>query len=337
MASALAVVLVMAAGELEDPSGRAIGPALTTAARQEVALTMRESARVPDEADVPRVAASARASLVVEVAWQSPARERAIVHLHDAEGDLVSSTVLTFRETQSLGERGRAIGLAVGTMLPSARSSGAIGAAFPADVDRSAVASEPEASAPPPATTPPPASPPADRVPSERRPSSREEPERSFFSVGANGVAVTNLGRGPSGLGGAGHVEIALSETIAIRAGALGRAYSSDGRTANEVGPFAGLAWTFVHVGAFSLRARAEALVLRNSYPWTNPAGKLATRSAWIFGGAATVEAAFRLARPLEVYLAPSLEIANRALTDPQVVASSPAWATLELGARLSF
>jgi hypothetical protein len=178
MADLVAVVLLVAAGEVSSPTVVAMASAVreTLGAPVEV----RESPTVPTDGDALAVEASARASAVAELLWEDPGHRRVRLRIHRARVEGWLERSVTFSPTDPPAERGRMLGFAVALVVPEhpeepqgdpTAPPATAGAASPSPATPPLPTTPPSATtlpsptSPPPASTPPsPANPPPARA-----------------------------------------------------------------------------------------------------------------------------------------------------------------------------
>ena len=355
MGAALIILLVVASGERADASTRALGAALEQAARRPISLSVREVARVPDDAQVARMAADGKADVVVELGWRSPRHDHAVVHLHTRSGELLRASELDFGATEPRAERGRAVGFAIATMLADEPVEASIMAAI---ASRSAAESVPEAAASPPLApdvpgkVAPPASPAAlptsttaAPVPAPPDRDRGQEDKLPRFAVEGAGSALSDARGEAVGGGPLVRLQWNAARQFGLRLGGCARWFTVGGRSASELGATAGILWTFVRRGVFAAATRAELGLLEASFTEevtrTNPRGMVLPAQTVAHAGLAPsflagLEGDWRAGRVLVVFLAVNLEASTRTLTASSAV-PSPIWAGLEAGVRISF
>jgi hypothetical protein len=246
------------------------------------ALTDAESVRVERELGV---------RAVVALAWQDTDRLRARLRLHAARTDRWIDRELDFAAGDTPGERGRALGFAMASMLPEG---------------------DPEiplaAQGPTPAKLP--AAPGANAL------------EASFL-VGA-GLD------GPAGGPGAGvGYERFVASHASLLVSVAGRLGHIEPIEAREVTASAGLGaalWPLAPAAdrPFGLAIRGQALLLYEAVEHTNAAGGTAWKGQALPGAALTVAGTLRVAEPLEAFVAGGAEVAFGTV-DVSVVAARPA------------
>jgi len=355
MGAALIILVLVASGERADASTKSIAPALEHAARRPVTVSVREVATVPDEAHVARVAADAKADVVVELGWRSPTHEHAIVHLHTRGGELVRASELDFGASEPRGERGRAVGFAIATMLADEPVEASIMASIASTSAAESVAEAPvpgllgpgataevapEVSPPPVPTTTTAA--PVAQAP-ERVRAEADTPPR--FAVEGAGSAMSDARGEAVGGGPLIRLQWNAGRDFGLRLGGCARWFTVGGGSASELGATAGLLWTFVRRGVFAAAARAELGLLNDAFTEevkrTNPRGMVLPAEAVARAGIAPsflagLEGDWRPGRTPAVFLAIDLEASTRTVTASSA-APSPIWAGLEGGVRISF
>ncbi|MGZ3418965.1 MAG: hypothetical protein ACXVEE_13925 [Polyangiales bacterium] len=116
MSAALVIVLV-AMGDGDDPSTRAMTRTTQEVLGEKSVVLIREVPAMPGDAEAGTLAASAHATAIVELAW-SPDRREAHLRVRTGDGTWTERAV-TFQPSDPPGERGRLLAYAVSTMVPT--------------------------------------------------------------------------------------------------------------------------------------------------------------------------------------------------------------------------
>jgi hypothetical protein len=114
--SAALVIVLVALGDGDDPSTRAMTRTTQDVLGQNSVVLIREVPAMPADADAGTLAASAHATAIVELAW-TPDRREARLRVRTSDGAWTERAV-TFQTTDPPAERGRLLAYAVSTMVP---------------------------------------------------------------------------------------------------------------------------------------------------------------------------------------------------------------------------
>ena len=312
------IVLVTA-----DPSG-AEGRAIETAAADtlgaDATVVVRHVERAPEDRDALALAASLRADVVAEVVWLEPEHLHATVHVLFA-GDLHwVERELGFSALDAETEKGRTIGFALASMLPSRR---AVSISPP----------EPRADVRP-----------AD---GESAPVPRVAPHVWTGSIDASAVGAAAIGGAGSGLGGAVAGQWYFARHFALRAEATLRAGETEpaGATASFFGAGVGTAWRLLdptRARPFGVGARADFLVVRQALIHLVAANAdRESRSRWLPGADLLVEGSWAFAEGAAILGAFGAEARFGAtevfLRNAQVATLVPVSLLFETGVRARF
>lgn len=350
MGAALIVVILVAAGESGDASTKSTSAALEETARRPVAVSIREIAAVPDEAEAAWIAADAKVDVIAEVGWAGAAHQHAIIHLHGRDGRVLRASELDFGASEPKRERGKAIGFAIATMLadePVAQGILTSAAAAEGSSPREpASAAEPPSADPTgshatPSTTTTTAA--AERGQPDR--AVHDEPPPPRFAVEGAGTAAADVRGASTGIGPVLRLQWNAGQDVGLRVGGAARWFAAGGRSASELAGTAGVLWTFARSRSFAAAARAEVGALHDAYTEeireTNPRGKVlpprfVESSTWVPSFLAGVEGDWRPSRMAALFVALNAEATTRTVTT-EAGAPSPIWASFEGGVRISF
>ncbi len=348
MGAALIIMILVGAGESADVSTRAVRSALEAAARRPVTVSVRETTKVPDEAEAAWLAADAKVDVVVEVGWVAPAHDHAVVHLHGRDGRMLRASELDFSVSEPRIERGRAIGFAVATMLADEPVAAGIVASTAAAESPAPAADPPPAphssSAAPPVGTTTTAAPvaPVDHV--ARGPSRAEA--HPTVAIEAAGTASADARGAATGLGPVLRLQWNVSRDVGLRVGGLARWFTGGTTSATELGAATGVLWTFASGALFAASLRAEVGLVHDALTEqvaaTNPKGmalprRLVDRASWAPTLLAGIEGAFRPARATALFVALNAEASTRTVVGQLGAQTSAIWGSLEGGVRISF
>jgi hypothetical protein len=116
LVSAALVIVLVALGDGDDPSTRAMTRTTQDVLGANSVVLIREVPTMPADADAATLATSAHATAIVELGWSLDRRE-AHLRVRTADGAWTDRTV-TFQLGDPPGERGRLLAYAVSTMMP---------------------------------------------------------------------------------------------------------------------------------------------------------------------------------------------------------------------------
>ncbi len=351
MGAALIVVILVAAGESGDASTKSTSAALEQTARRPVAVSVREIAAVPDEAEAAWIAADAKVDVIAEVGWASAAHEHATIHLHGRDGRVLRASELDFAASEPKRERGKAVGFAIATMLADEPVAQGIltsaAAADGASMREPASAAEPPSAEPDGSRTRPSTTTTTTTGAAERGQADRavhDEPHPRFAVEGA-GTAAGDVRGASSGIGPVLRLQWNAGRDLGLRVGGAARWFATGGRSASELAATAGVLWTFARSSSFAAAARAELGALHDAYTEeireTNPRGKIlpsrvVDTSTWAPSFLAGVEGDWLPSRMAALFLALNAEATTRSVTTA-TGGPSPIWASFEGGVRFSF
>ncbi|MDB4934595.1 MAG: hypothetical protein JWP87_1567 [Labilithrix sp.] len=341
-ASLLLVVVLVAAGESADASTQAVAPALEQSARRRVSVSLRESVAAPDDAEAARVAADSNVDVVAEVEWAEPAHEHVLVHLRGRDGRLLRTSTLEFAPAEPRAERGRAIGLAIATMLADEPvAAGIVAALGDATAPTRVILTTPVISAPgEPTTSDGPVRSPPDRA------APAQGSDYARFAVEAAGSGAADVRGAATGAGPIARLQWNVARDVGLRIGGAARWFTAGGRPASELGTMAGILWTFARAPLFAAALRTELGVVHDSFTEKltemNPRGmvlppRLVDRSSWAPTVLAGVEGDWRPVATAALFVALNAEASTRTIVGESQAATSPVWASFEGGVRFSF
>ena len=336
MADPVIVLLVLLAADAQDPATQAVAAAARRAIGQDGVVLVQETDTLPQDEDALALGRTVHAASVAEIVWENTARSRVRLHVYVPERASWSDRELVFETWDAPGERGRALGLTLATVLGQAREEAAIMVETPVPP---AEAPPPPVVAPPELTAPRGASPPPDAAPPPPR------ARRRFLAI--DGTAIAGTGIGGSALGAGPSIaarvyvldDLALRGVGAIRFGSLDTAAASSTTTALGGGvSFRALRTSGVWPLELGVRAdllAVEQLVAREAL------GSTLRRSRWITAADVYVEGAWRLGEPISLVAAVGAEVAFGS-TDVTVGGQSvahipPGRVLVELGVRVHF
>lgn len=289
MASPLVVVVLVVAGDASAPAT----PAMIATAREAlggsaVVLVQEVKAPASDE-QAKQVGEKVHADAVVQVTWTDGSR--AHLHVRLPRDERWADRDLLFGASDAPSERGRAVGLAIATMVP------------------------PE---PPPKAAPAPT--PTAPAPAVTRASTIVTLDRR--DIGARGprfaldaAAIGAIGFGGSGAGGAGGelaVRYLLPDLGALRVGGGARFGEIDAARAltSTARLGAGVVVDAGHVGAVVVHVQVDALLLRHSASRRAAEGNHEVRSRFVGAADLLVDAEWPLAPKVAAFLATGVELA---------------------------
>jgi hypothetical protein len=327
--AAVSVVVVVAAGDPDDGSSRAIEQALRTALGADASVELRSAAEPEAAAAIAASATTDTTTLVGVVAW-SDRQRRVTIHFSNREGRATDREI-RFDPYDAPAERGRTVGFALASMVPAS--------AFD---ERAAPKTTAPAAAP--LALAPTGSAPADpAAPNEAPPTL---PRPNGMALDAAAVATTALEGFGGGLGGAFAFRLPL-------VGATGARVALGART-GEVGPAqatsrtlsgaVGLTWQpwLDARRRWAAGARIDALVLHQELTHLSdddPSGVSLAR--FVPGADAALEGAFRFADRALVVVAVGSEVAlgktSVVVRGREVASLSPVRLFGEMGLRVSF
>jgi hypothetical protein len=116
LVSAALVIVLVALGDGDDPSTRAMTRTTQDVLGENSVVLIREVPAMPADSDAATLATSAHATAIVELGWSVDRRE-AHLRVRTVDGAWTDRTV-TFQTTDPPGERGRLLAYAVSTMMP---------------------------------------------------------------------------------------------------------------------------------------------------------------------------------------------------------------------------
>ena len=197
--AALLLVVLLAAGEADDPVAAPMARAAEEALGAQAEVVLREMRRLPSDEDAVKLGYDLRAEAVVELAWADALHKEAIIRVRTRPGERWVQREITFSEADAASERGRTLGFAAASMIP-------------VEPPHEAGPMNPVPAPPPPAVPePPPAAPP----PPNKPPPMRRRAFSGLFEALAIGTAGLD-GEGP-GLGGGLAVEVMITGHVALR------------------------------------------------------------------------------------------------------------------------
>ena len=121
-AAAAVLAIVVAAGEAQSPLTTGLLATATESLGPGTSIRLLE-ARDPTDADALRIERDLGAGAVVTLVWKEPAHLHASIRLHVARTNRWTTRAIAFLPGDTLTERGRTLGLAVGSMWPETPES----------------------------------------------------------------------------------------------------------------------------------------------------------------------------------------------------------------------
>ena len=116
MHAALVFVIALSAGE-PDASLSAMADATREMLGEGARVVFETPTQLPNDAEVLAMGETQHAQAVVEVLWQDSAHNRARLRVHTAKGEDWVERDIAFSAGDARAERGRTLGLAVGSMV----------------------------------------------------------------------------------------------------------------------------------------------------------------------------------------------------------------------------
>ncbi|MDB4936359.1 MAG: hypothetical protein JWP87_3331 [Labilithrix sp.] len=323
---AISVVVILATGDPDDGSTRAIEQALHSALGNDAVVTIRSASRDSAAGASP---SDDGAALVGVVSW-SDRQKRATIHVTNARDGRSSDREIRFDPADVASERGRTIGFALASMVP-AEALATNDAPKPATAETMPIAPRAEATPVPPAE------------PSERPPSL---PRPNGMAVDASAVATTALAGYGGGFGGVFAFRLPLAGAIGARValGARGGDVAPAQATSRVFSGGVGLTWQpwLDARRRWAAGARFDALLLHHQLTHLSDDDPESVRlSRFVPGFDAALEGAFRFAGQALVVMAVGSEVA---LGRTEVLVRQHEAATLspvrifgEMGVRVAF
>jgi hypothetical protein len=338
VADPITLILLVAAGDAASPQTRAMAKA-TRDALGGASVAILE-ARDPSVDEALALERAAHASATVEVTWSGAAHRRATLRVHLARGARWVERSFGFGANDAASEQGRTLGFAVASIFPDPASSDAQAATDPSSPSNegaslsapeslgapgasiegrgTAPSASPPGAAPPPSAgdSPPPSAsspPPSVRVEAVGTESPRaafappsfpEEPLARRFLLD---LLVNDASGDAGGLGGSGAVAWFPVPAVALRLGGGGRSSTLDVAQSSGVTLFASAGavlrpWRATHAQPFELSLRLDYVLSHLSLThFDNDEPSPITRSRWLSGAAAIVDAGWRFAATVEV------------------------------------
>ncbi len=311
MIAALIVVVLVAAAEAQSAQTGEATHALEAALEPGSVVLVRASTVVPDDVDLSAIAASARADAAAAITWTEGDGQRAHLRVQRATSTEAVTRDIEFKPSDAPAERGKTLGFAIASMLPSLVERPA------APVVAVEVATRKELPAP------------------------LASPTELRWAVDLALATTLGLGGDAGGVGGAVALGRELTPAIDARAVmAITRGAVSDAQASlTMLRPRAGVGLTVLRSGRFAGRVRLEA------GPWlhlVNRSGSgRATGSRWLFGGETAAEIAWTLAPRVALTFDVGLDVAfgtTRVIVGAEERASIPPVRVVgDAGARLLF
>jgi hypothetical protein len=335
MSTALTLVVLIVAGDANDPTTTAMTFAAREALGGGALVVVREVPKDISDDDAVGLGHSLHADSVVEVTWKDAAHLHARMHLHSEKRARWIDREISFDPADADSERGRTLGFTVASMLPehSGKSSDDATSAPAASTPSSTA---PKASPPPslPSTAGSRAAPPSDDATLARR-----------WSAAIDLAASGGLGIGgdASGIGGALAAQWYLGPRFSLRLGGAVRSgdVAEAQATSLEIAGGPGVAWrshtpSLAYPLGFSLRA--DLLVVRHAL---SRAGDASRPARWVPAAGLMLDVSWLLAARTAFFAAMGPEMAFGA-TDVVVhgerVATIPLLRGIaELGLRVRF
>ena len=337
MSAAAILVIVVAAGEAQDPATAIMLAAAAESLGANVAVRLVD-ARAPQELDPLLIERDLGAGAVVTLVWRDADRLRARMRLHVAAGGRSTTRDLTFSASDTRAERGRTLGLAAAAMWPEIAAS------------RAAAPPTRGPPAAPPAGPPPPPPPLVIRGegPAAPRAGERASVRAARFGLGLAAVGATGVGGPAGGLGARIEAVLPVATSWSLRLGlGLRRGSIPELPGTDLAGALAGgVEWWPGGSGAgrvARLGVRADALILRHQVSGAVIPGQSEDRGRFLPGVDLLAQAAVRVSARVDLVAAAGGEAAlgNTAVRSgetPVTVATIPALRlTAEMGLRVGF
>lgn len=321
--AAVTVVVVVAAGEADDPSTPAIEQALRTALGADASIAVRTS----DDVETP---GGDGAPLVGVVTW-SDRQRRVTIHFTNPRDGRSSDREIRFDASDAPAERGRAVGFALASMVPAEEL------VRPGEPRPTNVAPAPPAPQSPIPTSTPPA------TPSE---TSVAPPRANGLALDATAVATTAVGGYGGGLGGTFAFRVPLLGAVGARValGARGGEVRPAQATSRVFVGAVGLTWQpwLDSRRRWAAGARVDALVLNHQLShFSDDDPESVPLSRFVPGFDAAIEAAFRFSDRALLVAAVGPEVAlgktEIIVRGREVATLSPVRIFGEMGVRVSF
>jgi hypothetical protein len=324
--SALVLVLVIASSSEYDPSLGAIAQGARDALVPDARIVVEPRTAAPSDEGAIDLGSSAHATAVVEVMWADGLGRKVRVRVHVVGEPIWREREISFRTDDDAGERGRTIGLALGTMI------GESGRPLePPSVP-------PEGAPPPPAPTadtpPPPVAP--------RRIPDRPEAVRRFGARVAATTAVASSGSGPM-FGVAFDVGWWLSTSLRLHAvggGRLGTLATAGDARVTTLAMGGGITWQPFIWRSFAVGPRVDLLALYDGVRLRESSGTQ-TEMRWVPGADVMIDGAWRLAPWLTVVVDVGAEgalgTARVFVGEERVATIAPVRFIAQLGAGIRF
>jgi hypothetical protein len=307
--AAIVLAIVVATHNVDDQATESMQATAAEALGGEDTVVVRE-VETPSDAEALRIERSLHSQTVAQVVWLDDARTRARVRVHVAENNRWSERVIAFSNVDTPGERGRALGFAITSMLPEE--------ALAARLHRARAGA---------------ARPPADVA-------------KLRTAVRLSAIGSTGLGGTAGGIGGAIAGEFSLTDATLVRLGFGGRQGSVPALPGSSLVGYAGLGIAFwpLRPGPdrrIAVGLRLDALALYHSVAREAP-GRIAMRQTkWLPGADALAEVGISVLGSFEIVGSAGVEVAlgnsqlQVGITDPAEIPVLRGVA--ELGIRLSF
>lgn len=285
------VIVLVVASDAQQPPTKNVTDAISEALGADAVILEQQTPR-PDAADLEPLASSISADAAASIVWTSQNGGRAHVRLLVRRTGATSERDIDFRAADASGDRARAVGFAIASMLP---------ASMPADLP-----------APPPAT--PPAAPTREiERPPPPPPPPAPSDDRSARRWGIEALAMGTMGVGgeADGFGAELGATIAITRSFDVRAsmGATRGALTSSNARLTVMRPRVGAGWTVAVLGPVSMALRLDVgpcFHLVESHANASPS----TGSRWVPAATPAGEIQWRLAPAFEILAKVGAEVA---------------------------
>jgi hypothetical protein len=257
-------------------------------------VVVRETPSAPSDGDALDLGGALHADALVEVSWPDADRRRALLHVHPSKDAAAwSDREIDFAPNDATTERGRTLGFAVASMIPSPSAT----------TTTTTISTTTSAAGDPPVVAPTPT------------PAHAEAPgsdaSTTRMALELVGVASAGVGGNATAFGGEVGARFRLASDLALHVGG-GVRFGSDAAadaTSNTARFDAGLAWDFAHAAARRLAfgIRIDAVVLRHALARTD---RDEQGVRWIPGVDAFLEAAWSFTSGGAVVLGAGPEVA---------------------------
>jgi hypothetical protein len=343
MGDPLTVVVLVAAGGAAEPTTLALERAANDALGHSARVVVHEATGTPTDGEALAAASEESEAAVVEVTWSDRGHRVATLRAHLPGRRRWTGRTLGFNPADADSERGRAIGLALVSMLPDPDP-----APLPpeAPAPRAARETPPQAASTAVALAPSPPSTLADPEIAEK-PAPDLAPSRLHYALDFVGLASTAVGGSVQTAGGAVAFEGFLTPAFAMRIGGAMRGGPLDVAAARTLTLLAsaGLAlspWPTSESRIFGASLRADYVLMNQTVTHYSSSGTdISTMARPLSGIDAVVEAELRLGASVDVVGGMGVEeMLARTYVDlngTRMATLPPLSALAEVGLRLRF